>query len=60
MGMTFEFFSNGDSAWHNLDDSLPEDTGVAVNETCMSVLIPGLGRRYVEEVECEIVETQLG
>lgn len=60
MGMTFEFFSDGDSAWQEMDDSLPEDNGVAVNENCMSVLIPGLGRRYVEEVDCEIVETRLG
>ena len=59
MGMTFEFFSDGDSAWEEMGPG-PEDCGVSVNENCMSVLIPGLGRRFVEEIDCEIVETRLG
>ena len=38
----------------------PEDCGVSVNDNCMLMDIPGLGRRIVEEIDCEIVETRLG
>ena len=50
MGMTFEFFSDGDSAWQGMGLG-PVDCGVSVNDNCMVMDIPGLGRRYVEEVD---------
>lgn len=58
--ISFEFFSNGDSEWHEMGGPLPEDPGVATTDNCMVIDIPGLGRRFVEEVECEVVETRLG
>ena len=58
--ISFEFFSTGDSGWQEMGGPFPEDPGVATTDNCMVIAIPGLGRRFVEEVECEVVETRLG